>query len=71
MLQFADVVFYKPRTSDIKLMVTVINENLESVTVAMEFPYETKGIFKEVLERRILDELNAKTTKKVVKVIIK
>ena len=65
------VVYYKPRTSEVKVMATIVNANLESYTIAVEFPYLTRGTFKEVLARRLMKELNETAETPIIKVIIK
>lgn len=51
-------------TSDIKLMVTIIDNLGAKETFPMEFNTQKKGVFKEYLERKIKAELNANPFRK-------
>lgn len=59
-------------TSDIKVMVTIIDDLGYQSTCAMEFRTLKKGIFKDTLARMIMNDLNKNPfkTKTIIKVYI-
>lgn len=54
-------------TSDIKVLATITNVEGESETLTFQFRAATRGMFKEEMERRILESMNSKV-KRIIKV---
>lgn len=56
-------------TSDIKVLATLTNEVGESITVSVRFQHAKRGLFKEEMERQILNSMNKNgIVKKIIKV---
>lgn len=56
-------------TSDIKVLATLTNEVGESITVSVRFQHAKRGLFKEEMEREILNTMNnSGLIKKIIKV---
>ena len=55
-------------TSDIKVLATLINVAGEKVTVSIQFRTAKRGMFKEEMERQILESMNSNGIKKIIKV---
>lgn len=45
-------------TSDIKVLATLTNVDGEKITVSIEFRTAKRGMFKEEMERQILESMN-------------
>lgn len=55
-------------TSDIKVLATITNIEGETSTISIQFRTAKRGLFKEEMERQILQSLNKKVIKKIIKV---
>lgn len=56
-------------TSDIKVLATLTNVDGEKITVSIEFRTAKRGMFKEEMERQILESMNNNgIVKKIIKV---
>lgn len=55
-------------TSDIKVLATITNIEGETSTISIQFRTAKRGLFKEEMERQILQMLNKKVIKKIIKV---
>jgi len=56
-------------TSDIKVLATLTNVAGEKVTVSVQFRTAKRGMFKEEMERQILESMNSNgIVKKIIKV---
>ena len=56
-------------TSDIKVLATLTNVVGEKVTVSIQFRTAKRGMFKEEMERQILESMNSNgIVKKIIKV---
>ena len=55
-------------TSDIKVLATITNIEGETSTISIQFRTAKRGLFKEEMERQILQSLNKQVIKKIIKV---
>ncbi len=55
-------------TSDIKVLATVTNTEGKSLTISVQFRTAKRGMFKEEMERQILQSMNNSGIKKIIKV---
>ena len=55
-------------TSDIKVLATVTNTEGKSSTISVQFRTAKRGLFKEEMERQILESMNKNVVKKIIKV---
>ena len=56
-------------TSDIKVLATLTNVEGETITISVEFGTAKRGLFKEEMERQILNSMNKNgLVKKIIKV---
>lgn len=56
-------------TSDIKVLATLTNVEGESLTISVQFRTAKRGMFKEEMERQILNTMNSNgIVKKIIKV---
>ena len=55
-------------TSDIKVLATVTNTEGKSSTISVQFRTAKRGMFKEEMERQILNTMNNSGIKKIIKV---
>ena len=56
-------------TSDIKVLATLINVEGEKIVISYQFRTAKRGMFKEEMERQILQSMNnGRVTKKIIKV---
>ena len=56
-------------TSDIKVLATVTNTEVKSSTISVQFRTAKRGMFKEEMERQILESMNKNgIVKKIIKV---
>ena len=55
-------------TSDIKVLDTITNIEGETSTISIQFRTAKRGLFKEEMERQILQSLNKQVIKKIIKV---
>lgn len=56
-------------TSDIKVLATLINVEGEKTVISYQFRTAKRGMFKEEMERQILQSMNnGRVTKKIIKV---
>ena len=56
-------------TSDIKILATLVNVEGEKTVISYQFRTAKRGMFKEEMERQILQSMNnGRVTKKIIKV---
>ena len=55
-------------TSDIKVLATLTNVDGEKTVISYQFQTEKRGMFKEEMERQILNTMNNSGIKKIIKV---
>lgn len=55
-------------TSDIKVLVTLTNVEGEKTVISYQFQTAKRGMFKEEMERQILNTMNNSGIKKIIKV---
>lgn len=55
-------------TSDIKVLATLTNVEGEKTVISYQFQTAKRGMFKEEMERQILNTLNNSGIKKIIKV---
>ena len=56
-------------TSDIKVLATLVNVEGEKTVISYQFRTAKRGMFKEEMERQILQSMNnGRVTKKIIKV---
>lgn len=59
------MIFY---SSDIKVLATITDIDGNSSTISIQIRTAKRGLFKEEIERQILDSFNGKLVKKIIKV---
>lgn len=55
-------------TSDIKVLATLTNVDGEKTVISYQFQTAKRGMFKEEMERQILNTMNNSEIKKIIKV---
>lgn len=55
-------------TSDIKVLATLTNVDGKRSTISVQFRTAKRGLFKEEMERQILESMNKRIIKKIIKV---
>lgn len=55
-------------TSDIKILATLTNVDGEKTVISYQFRTAKRGLFKEEMERQILESMNKNGIKKIIKV---
>ena len=55
-------------TSDIKVLATITNVDGEKTVISYQFRTAKRGLFKEEMERQILESMNKGIVKKIIKV---
>lgn len=55
-------------TSDIKILATLTNVDGEKTVISYQFRTAKRGMFKEEMERQILESMNKNVVKKIIKV---
>lgn len=55
-------------TSDIKVLATLTNVDGEKTVISYQFRTAKRGLFKEEMERQILESMNKGIVKKIIKV---
>ena len=55
-------------TSDIKILATLTNVDGEKTVISYQFRTAKRGLFKEEMERQILESMNKGIVKKIIKV---
>lgn len=55
-------------TSDIKVLATLTNVDGEKTVISYQFRTAKRGLFKEEMERQILESMNKEIVKKIIKV---
>lgn len=55
-------------TSDIKILATLTNVDGEKTVISYRFRTAKRGLFKEEMERQILESMNKRMIKKIIKV---
>ena len=55
-------------TSDIKVLATLTNVDGEKTIISYQFRTAKRGLFKEEMERQILESMNKNVVKKIIKV---
>ena len=55
-------------TSDIKVLATLTNVDGEKTVISYQFRTAKRGLFKEEMERQILESMNKNVVKKIIKV---
>ena len=55
-------------TSDIKVLATLTNVDGEKTVISYQFRTAKRGLFKEEMERQILESMNKNGVKKIIKV---
>ena len=55
-------------TSDIKVLATLVNVEGEKTVISYQFQTAKRGMFKEEMERQILNTMNNSGIKKIIKV---
>ena len=55
-------------TSDIKVLATLTNVEGEKTVISYQFRTAKRGLFKEEMERQILESMNKGIVKKIIKV---
>lgn len=55
-------------TSDIKVLATLTNVEGEKTVISCQFRTAKRGMFKEEMERQILESMNSNGIKKIIKV---
>lgn len=55
-------------TSDIKVLTTLTNVDGEKTVISYQFRTAKRGLFKEEMERQILESMNKNVVKKIIKV---
>ena len=55
-------------TSNIKILATLTNVDGKTFTISVQFRTAKRGLFKEEMERQILESMNKNGIKKIIKV---